>query len=59
MASLKDDDSSLVSTEQVEKLVCELGSPQLDGQRGIESLKVTYGRVAPEYAWRDAIVVCC
>ena len=45
-ASVKDDDSSLVITELVEQLVCELGSPQLDGQSGIESLEVTNGMVS-------------
>ena len=57
-ASLKDDDSRLVITEQVEELVCELGSPPLDGQSGIESLEVTNGRVALEYTRRDGSIVC-
>ena len=38
-ADLEDDNSSLVVTEQVEELVCELGSPQLDGQSSVESLE--------------------
>ena len=33
--SLKDGDSGLVVTEQVEELVCQLWGPQLDGQCGI------------------------
>ena len=37
-AGLEDDDTSLDVAEQGEELVCELGSPQLDGQSGIESL---------------------
>ena len=57
MAGLKRDDSSLVITEQVEELVCELGSPQLDGPSGIESLEVTNGRVAPEYPRREGSMV--
>ena len=58
MASLKNDDCSLVITEQVEKLVCKLGCPQLDGQRSIESLEVTNGGVAAEYAGRECSMVC-
>ena len=54
---LKDDDSSLVIAEQVDELVCKLGSQQLDGQSGIESLKVTHGRVAPEYPRREVSMV--
>ena len=53
-ASLKDDDCSLIIAEQMEKLVCELGIPQLDGQSGIESLEVTNGRVTPEYPGRES-----
>ena len=45
---LIDDDSSLVVVEQVQQLVCKLGSPQLDGQSGIESLEVTNGGL-PQY----------
>ena len=48
LAGQKDDDNILVIAEQVDELVCELGSPQLDGQSGVESLKVTNGRVAPK-----------
>ena len=33
--------------------MCELGSPQLDGQSGIESLGVTNGRIVPEYTGRE------
>ena len=57
-ASLKDDDSGLVIAEQVEELVCELGSPQFDGQSGIESLEVTNGRVGPECPRREGGMVC-
>ena len=39
-AGLKDSDSSLVVTEQVDELVHELRSPQFDGQCGIESLEL-------------------
>ena len=39
-ADLKDGDSCLVVTEQVEELVHELWGPQLDDQCSIESLEV-------------------
>ena len=39
-AGLKDGDSSLVVAEEVNELVGELRSPQLDGQCSIESLKI-------------------
>ena len=41
----------------MEKLVCELGSTQVDGQSSIESLEVKNGRVAPEYAGREGNMV--
>ena len=44
-AGLKDDDSSLVITQQVGEVVCELGNPQLDGQSSGESLEVINERV--------------
>ena len=52
-SSLKDDDCILIIAEQVEKLVCKLGSPQLEGHSGIESIEVTNGRVVPEYTGRE------
>ena len=57
LAGLKDE-SNMVIAEQVDELVCELGSPQLDGQRGIEILKVINGRVALEYPRREGSMVC-
>ena len=57
LGSLKDDDCHITIAEQMEKLVCEHGSPQLDGKNGIESLKVTNGRVAPEYPGRESSMV--
>ena len=57
LARLKDDDCCLFIAEQMEKLVCELGSPQLDCQSGIESLEVTNGRVALEYPGRESSMV--
>ena len=39
-AGLKDGDCGLVVAEQVDELVCEMRSPQLDGQCSVESLKV-------------------
>ena len=56
-ASLEDYESSLVIAEQVEKLVCKLRSPQLDGQSSIESLEVTNWRVAPKYPRREGSMV--
>ena len=38
--------------------MCKLGSPQLDGPSGIESLEVTNGRVSPEYPRREGTMVC-
>ena len=52
-ASLKDGDCSLVFAEQIDKLVCELRSPQLDGQCCIESLKVADEGVVPDYSRRE------
>ena len=40
------------------ELVCELWNPPLDGQSSIESLKVTNGRVAPEYTRRESSMLC-
>ena len=57
-AGLGDDDKILVVAEQVEDLVCELRSQQLDGQSGIESLEVTNGRVALQCPRRVGSVVC-
>ena len=56
-ASMKDDDSRLVIAEQVDELVCELWSPQLDGQSGIESLELTNRRVVLEYPRRECSMV--
>ena len=39
-AGLKDGDCSLVVAEEVNELVGELWSPQLDGQCDVESLKM-------------------
>ena len=57
-ASLKDDVCGLIISEHVEKLVCELGSPQLDGQSSFESLEVTNERVAPDYTGRKSSMLC-
>ena len=57
LAGLEDDDSSLVIAEQVEEVVGKFGSPQLYGQRGIESIEVTNGRVALEYSRREGNMV--
>ena len=38
--------------------MCELGSQQLDGQSGIDTLEVTDWRVVPEYAMREGSIVC-
>ena len=57
LTSLKDDDCGLIITEQVEKLVFELGSPQLDGNSGIETLEVTHVRVFPAYTGRVCSMV--
>ena len=57
LASLKDDDRGFIIAEQVEKLVYELGSPQLDGHRGIESFEITNWRVVPEYTGRECSIV--
>ena len=58
LASLKDDDCGLVISEHMEKLMYKLGSPQRDGQSSIGSLKVTNGRVAPEYTGRESSMLC-
>ena len=58
-ANLKDDDCCLVIAKQVKKLVCELGSPQRDGESSIGSLEMTSGRVATEYAGREGSMVHC
>ena len=42
----------------MEKLVCKLGSRQLEGQSDIESLKVTDGRIALEYPGRESSMEC-
>ena len=52
-AGLEVDGNSLVVAEQVEELVCEVGSPQVDGH----SLKLTNGSVVPEYHRREGSVV--
>ena len=39
-AGLKDSDCSLVIAEEVNELVGKFWSPQLDGQHGVESLKM-------------------
>ena len=57
LAGLKDGDSGLVVAEQVEQLVHELWSPQLDGQCGIESLGVADEEVVPEYHRRKGSVI--
>ena len=56
-ASLKDGDSSLVVAELVDELVCELRSPQLDGQCGVESLEVADEEVVLEYPrWEGGVI---
>ena len=54
---MKDGDSGLVVTEQVEELVCELWCPKLDGQCGVESLKVADEGVVLEYPRRDGTMI--
>ena len=39
-------------------LVCELWRSHLDGQTGIESLKVTDGRIGLKYPRREGSMVC-
>ena len=58
LAGLKDGDRGLVVTEQVEELVRKLWGPQLDGQHGVESLKVVDGVVVPEYPGRKGSMIC-
>ena len=56
-ANLKDGDGSLVVVEQMDELVHEVRSPQLDGECGVESLQV-----ADEYSrWEGGVIgsACC
>ena len=48
-ASLKDGESGLVVGEQVDELVRELRSPQLDGQCGVESLEMADEGIVSKY----------
>ena len=48
-AGLKDVDSGLVVTDEVNELVHELRSPQLDGQCGVESLEIADEWVVLQY----------
>ena len=56
-ADCKDGDSSLFVAEQVDQFVHKLWSPQLDGQCGIESLKVANDGVVLEYPRRESSVI--
>ena len=57
LAGLKDGDGGLVFTEQVDELVQQLRSPQLDGQCIIESLELLDEGVVREYpSWEDVMI---
>ena len=58
---LKDGDGGLVVAEQGDELVCELRSPQLDGQFGVESLKVADEGVLKYPRWEGSVIgsACC
>ena len=61
-AGLKDGGGGLFVAEQVDELVRELRSPQLDGQCSIESLEVADEGVVPEYPRCEGSVIgsaCC